>query len=96
MSKLHSPLHKKKPIDLRSRNKKAEDAKKTLHAVEAVKMVTLLSLRNQGWGRKRLLAYNEQWNEILVNVSNGWLTLEDIADTIFDETGISLSELRLK
>ena len=96
MSKSHIPRPVKKSIDFRSKNKKAVDAKNTLHAVEAVKMVTLLTLRNQGWGRKKLLRFNEEWNEILVNVSNGWLTLEDIADTIFDETGVSLPDLRVK
>lgn len=89
-------MHSKHNKALELLLKKKEENQRTLHSIEAVKMVTLLVLRNQGWGHKRLKKFNEEWNTIIVDVSNGWLSLSDIADTIYDEVGLGLPDLRIK
>jgi hypothetical protein len=59
-------------------------------------MVSLLALRNQGWGESRLRRFSQAFNDIVEDVSNGHLTLTDIADTVYDETGLSMKELRVE
>lgn len=85
----------KKGWEIRRQKKKEENAR-TIHAIEAVKMISLLTLRNQGWGEKRLVKFNDDFNNILEDVSNGHLSLSDIADTIHKETGLRLVDLSLK
>lgn len=73
---------------------KEREIQRTLHALDAVKMLSLYVLRNQGWSTKRLGAFNDKWNEYLEDVCNGLFTLEDIANVIESETGLSVNELR--
>jgi hypothetical protein len=80
----------KKPLSLAQRRLQDEQ---TLHAVNAVKMVSILTLRNEGWGEKRLTKFSESFNEIVADVSSGLLSLSDIPDTIEKETGLTLKEL---
>lgn len=86
---------KNKPMSDVKKRKKEESAR-TMHAIQAVQMVSYLTLRNQGWGEKRLLKFSEEFGKILADVSNGHLSLTDIADTIYDETGLRLVDLSLK
>lgn len=83
----------RKPL---SRSQRQLQDQQTIHAVNAVKMVTILALRNQGWGESRLRRFSEQFNTIVSDVSHERLTLTDIADTIYDETGLSMKDLRVE
>ena len=60
----------------------------------AVKMISLLVLRNRGFGSKRLVDFNNEFNEILGDVSEGRLSLTDILEVLQDETGLDLEDLR--
>lgn len=80
---------------LSRRQRQLQDAQ-TMHAVNAVKMVSLLVLRNQGWGESRLRRFSEGFNDVVADISHEHLSLTDIADTIYDETGIRLDDLRVK
>jgi hypothetical protein len=78
-----------------SRTKRQLQDEETKHAVNAVKMVSLLVLRNQGWGESRLRRFSNQFNDVVEDVSHGHLTLTDIADTIYDETTLDYKTLRV-
>lgn len=76
--------------------KKKQNTEHTLRVINAVKYAALLTLRNQGWNKVRLTRFSEQFNEILSDVSNGRISLSDVADTIYDETGLSLMDMRVE
>jgi hypothetical protein len=80
----------KKILSLRQRRLQDEQ---TMHAVNAVKMVSLLALRNEGWGEKRLKKFSDSFNEIVGDVSQGLLSLSDIPEALEKETGLSFKEL---
>ena len=83
-----------------SAGKKVKDQQKQistmLNVLEAVRMVSLYVLRNQGYGRKRLLEFNDKFNEYAKDVGNGLFSLEDIAGVLAEETGLSLDDLKLQ
>lgn len=79
-----------------SRSKRQLQDSETLHAVNAVKMVSLLALRNEGWSTTRLKRFSDKFNEIVSDVSNEHLSLTDIMDTIFKETGLDLNDLKVQ
>jgi hypothetical protein len=79
-----------------SRTKRQLQDEETRHAVNAVKNIAMLVLRNQGWGESRLRRFSNQFNDIVEDVSHEHLTLTDIADTLFDETGLSMQDLRVE
>ena len=82
-----------------SAGKKVKDQQKQisnmLNVLEAVRMISLYALRNQGWGRERLLRFNDKFNEYAKDVGDGLFSLEDIAGVLADETGLSLDDLKL-
>ena len=67
-----------------------------LNTIEAVKMLALYVLRNQGWGTVRLQKFTDKFNEYMVDVSNGLFSLSDIATVIEEETGLTLEDLKVK
>lgn len=67
----------------------------TMNVTEAVKMITLYALRRQGWGKKRLKAFSDDWNESIMDVSNGWYSLTDIMETLAEETGLTMEDLKI-
>lgn len=67
-----------------------------LNIVESVKMISMYALRNQGYGEKRLSAFNEKFNEYMVDVSNGLFSLTDIAMVLEEETGLTLEDLKIR
>ena len=73
-----------------------KDRERTVHALQAMKVISMLVLRNQGYGKKRMTRFNDHFNEILEDVMAGRISLQDIADTIYDETGVSLDNLVAK
>lgn len=77
------------------RRKEREDSENTINAVNAVKMVSLLVLRNEGWKEEEILDFNKKFDEVLVDVMDGWLSLSDIPKALKDEIGININEILL-
>jgi len=67
-----------------------------INSLNAVKMASLLVLRNEGWGEKRLRRFSENFNDVLQDVSSGWLSLSDIWTILEEETGLTLEELKVE
>lgn len=76
--------------------KQQESIATLMNAMEAVRMLSLYSLRNQGYGRKRLLAFNDKFNEYAIDVSNGLFSMSDILGVMEAECGLSMDDLKLK
>lgn len=76
--------------------RKDKENEETLFTLRAVKMVSILALRNQGWGHIRLKRFSEEFNDIVVDISQGRLSLTDIPDTIYDETDLTMRDLELR
>lgn len=89
-------VKKKRPPMSPVKKQKKEELKKTVHHVRAVKMASLLALRNRGWGNKRLKAFNDDFNTIIADVSKGHLSLVDIIAVLEEETGLTMEELEWK
>lgn len=70
--------------------------RQVMNTLNAVKMASLLVLRDQGWGKVRIQRFSERFNEVLLNVSQGWLSLSDISDMLEDEIGLGLDELKVE
>jgi len=65
------------------------------NAVNAAKMIALMVLRNQGWGESRIRRFSEQFNKLADDVALGRESLSEFADTIYDETGLTLSDIQV-
>lgn len=78
-----------------SRSQRQLQDQQTVHAVNAVKMISILALRNAGYGEKRLQRFSEAFNTIVEDVSNEHLSLSDIGYIIEKETGLSITDLRV-
>ena len=52
--------------------------------------IPLLTLRNRGWGKKRLEEFYKEMMTIFVDYHVQWLSSEDMAKAILDETGFDL------
>lgn len=85
----------KKANDIRNKLKKKRAKKdhKTMQSLTAVKMISLLVLRNRGYGAKRLTDFNNEFNKILSDLSDGYLSLTDIFVTLQEETGLNDEDL---
>lgn len=79
-----------------SRRQRQLQDEQTLHAVNAVKFVSMLVLRNQGWGDVRIRRFSNQFNDIIQDISHGHLTLTDVADALYDETGLDMKTLSVR
>lgn len=88
MGKVHASFNKSM--------KGIRETQRTLQALDAVKMISLYVLRNQGYGKKRLMEFNDKWNGYLEDVSNGLFTLSDIAGVLKDECGIDVMDMKIK
>lgn len=84
---------KSRPPMSPARKQTKEDLVKTVNMVRAVKMASLLALRNRGWGNKRLKEFNDEFNTIIADVSKGYLSLVDIVAVLEKETGLKMDEL---
>lgn len=92
----------------RERDKKKEDKKvenykvsqleytQIMNTINAVKMASLLILRNQGWGETRILRFSDKFNEVLLDVSGGKLSLRDISEVLEEETGLTFDQLKVE
>lgn len=88
MGKIHQSFQRSK--------KGMKETQRTLQALDAVKMISLYVLRNQGYGTKRLKEFNDKWNGYLEDISNGLFTLSDIAGVLKDECGIDVMDMKIK
>lgn len=79
-----------------SRRQRQLQDEQTLHAVNAVKFVSMLVLRNQGWGDVRIRRFSNQFNELIEDISHERLSLTDVADALYDETGLDMKVLAVK
>ena len=65
----------------------------TLNSLAATKMISMLALRNKGFGHSRLKEFSDDFNVILQDVSDGRLDLTDILEVLKDETDLDLDDL---
>lgn len=84
---------KARDIRRKLKRKRAKKDQKTMNSLIAVKMISLLVLRNRGFGTKRLVDFSNEFNEILGDVSDGRLSLSDIFVTLEEETGLNYEDL---
>ena len=78
------------------KSRKDLNTEEIIRTVNAVKVISVLVLRNQGWADIRIRRFSQQFDDILDKVTNGRMTLSEIADIVHDETGLSLGELQIK
>ena len=88
----------------RAGKKMQKRSNKRINAVEhhhiitsftVAKLVSVMILRDKGYGNKRIKEFSAEFNTLLQTVSEGYLTSADIADTIYEETGVSMDDLRV-
>ena len=81
--------------DIRHKFKKKQRRKDetTLNSLAATKMISMLALRNKGFGHDRLKEFSDDFNVILKDVSDGLLSLSDILEVLNDETDLDLEDL---
>ena len=86
----------RKASDIRHKFKKKRrrNDEITLNSLAATKMISMLALRNRGFGRSRLKEFSDDFNEILIDVNNGLLSLSDILEVLKDETNLNPEDLR--
>lgn len=86
----------RKASDIRHKFKKKQrrNDEITLNSLAATKMISMLVLRNRGFGHSRLKEFSDDFNEILVDVNNGLLSLSDILQVLKDETDLNPEDLR--
>ena len=65
----------------------------TLNSLAATKMISMLALRNKGFGHSRLKEFSDDFNVILQDVSDGRLGLTDILEVLKDETDLNIDDL---
>lgn len=72
--------------------KQIENLKKnaTKQAVKVTNLFPLWILRNMGWGEKRLNQFLEDYADLLDSYNRGYVSLEDIAKQLYEETGVKV------
>ncbi len=65
----------------------------TLNSLAATKMISMLALRNKGFGHARLKEFSDDFNVILKDVSDGRLSLNDILEVLKDEVDLNMEDL---
>ena len=72
--------------------KQIENLKKnaTKQAVKVTNLFPLWILRNMGWGEKRLNQFLADYADLLDSYNRGYLSLEDIANQLYEETGVKI------
>ena len=85
----------RKASDIRRKIKKKQQQKDqtTLNSLAATKMISMLALRNRGFGNSRLKEFSDDFNVILKDVSDGLLSLSDILEVLNDETDLDIDDL---
>lgn len=85
----------RKANDIRRKieNKRRRKDETTLNSLAATKMISMLALRNRGFGHSRLKEFSDDFNVILQDVSDDRLSLTDILDVLKDETDLNMEDL---
>ena len=85
----------RKANDIRRKIKKKQQRKDqtTLNSLAATKMISMLALRNRGFGHSRLKEFSDDFNVILKDVSDGLLSLSDILEVLKEETDLDMEDL---
>ena len=78
-----------KPLSRKQRQLQDDMA---IYATNVVKFVSLLILRNQGWGAARLTRFSKKFDEMVLDINEERLTFSDLAITIQEETGINTKD----
>lgn len=83
-------LNKKQQVTMTV--KQIENLKKnaTKEAVRVTQLFPLWILRNMGWGEKRLTRFLEEYADLIDSYNRGYLSLEDIANQLYEETGVKI------
>ncbi len=89
----------------RKGKKMQERSNKRINSVEyehimatfnVAKLASMLSLRDKGYGKKRLMEFSDKFNMILTDISAANLATLDIVKVLEDETGISLEDIKVR
>ena len=81
--------NRKVTLTVREINKLKENA--TIRAVQITQLFPLMILRDKyGFGSKRLADFQEHYGNMLDAYNKGYIKLEDIALTIYEETGVKI------
>lgn len=67
-----------------------------LRIADEVKMITFYTLRNMGWGEKRLKDFNDKWNTHFVDMVTGHFTVDDVVGVMMDECNLTTDDLMIK
>lgn len=90
MAKKLNP-NRKVAMSVREINKLKESA--TIRAVNITQLFPLMILRDKyGFGSKRLKDFQQHYNNMLDAYNKGYIELEDIANTIYKETGVQIND----
>lgn len=55
--------------------------------------ISIMTLRDNGFGKKRLERFVEDWFELLDGVQKDYLDFEDMINTIKEETGFEIEKI---
>ena len=80
----------------RQYGKKLQDTVEMLRLMDEFKMLAFYVLRNQGWGKTRLLRFNEKWNAYMIDVSTGHFSIDDVKGVMLDELGLTAEDLMIQ
>lgn len=85
---------KKQNVSFEEMEKIAERAKLSAveEAVEMLLMLSLLVLRNMGWGKTRLKRFKDDFQKQIKALEEGYISIQDITQMIYEETGFNVYE----
>ena len=90
MAKKLNP-NRKVTMTVREINKLKENA--TIRAVNITQLFPLMILRDKyGFGSKRLADFQKHYDDMWDAYNKGYVKLEDIARTIYEETGVKIDD----
>lgn len=83
---------KNEPATVDQINKIAERAKLSavIESVETLVVISLLVLRNMGWGAKRLARFKAEFQKQLTMLEDGWFTIQDVAEMLEEEANFDV------
>lgn len=79
--------------------KSVKDAKRVgdmLKTLEAAKSIMFYALRNQGWGKKRLMELNNKFDEYIDDIDTGRFSTNDILGVLEDEVGMTIMDIAIR
>lgn len=89
-------IRRKRRREMEKRAQNAKLIEDTLSHVNAVKMISMLVLRNNGWGNVRIQRFSDDFDVIINDVSEGYLSIWDIPSVLEEETGLESEKLIVK